>query len=345
MRKPLDSMSVAVTRSHYFLGLSDELSALEFPDKEGKVDVQAECSVKLFPSRSLSSVRDSGYEELFSCRNRLLWSSCGRERVRIETNKHIVDSTLCPMVEDDASVPVLCVAEQTVLTIYTAEGDIHHHTLPSPVKRLWPTPAGLVVEHHNGKPAHIVQNCITGVERLNAITNRDVSTPLQSWESQTVHFMSADSAYALTSNADARAFQIWCLKAFPEGVLKRVEPHGHRPPSARAQGLQRSPYTPTTPMSRRSRIRTPDGDIQPFIFSNFCSQSFPGTASTAGPQQVCSNITCTSPCGKAVLPSSSTYCVKVVTHCLPTKAEKPALLAGAICAVRAMRSPSVVLLH
>jgi Anaphase-promoting complex subunit 1 len=280
-------MSVAVTRNNYFLGLADEVAALEFPDKEGKVDVQAECAVKLFPSRSLSSARDAGYEELFSCRNRVLWSSFGRERVRIETNKHIVDSTLCPMVEDDASVPVLCVAEQTVLTIYTAEGGVHHHSLPSPVKRLWPTPAGLVVEHHSSKPAHLVQNCITGVERLKAISNRELSCPINSWESQTVHFMSADSAYALTAHADARTFQVWCLKAFPEGVLKCVEPQWHRPPSATPNGLQRSPCTPATPVSRQSRVRTPDGNIQSFIFSNFCSQTFPGTASTTGPQQVC----------------------------------------------------------
>ena len=176
-------MSLSITRNHGFLGLSDEQAALEFPDKDGRVDIQNECHVKLFPTSSLSSARDSGFEELFWCRNRLLWSSHGRERVRIETGKHVMDATLCPMLEDDASVPVLCVAEQTLLTIYTAEGDIHHHTLPHPVKRLWPTPGALIVEHHGNKPAHVVQNCITGVERLKAITSRDANVPLESWES------------------------------------------------------------------------------------------------------------------------------------------------------------------
>lgn len=282
-------MSLSITRNHGLLGLSDEQAALEFPDKDGRVDVQTECHVKLFPTSSLSSVRDTGFEELFWCRNRLLWSSHGRERVRIETSKHVLDATLCPMLEDDASVPVLCVAEQTLLTIYTAEGDIHHHTLPYPVKRLWPTPGALIVEHHENKPAHVVQNCITGVERLKAITSRDASIPLESWESQTVHFLSAESPYALTSSNSV--LHIWCLKAFPEGVLKSREPRQSRSGFGTGHSLPRSPFSAPAPPTR-SKVRTPDGNIQREIFSNFLSSGYPGTVSTVAPQQVCNTCAC-----------------------------------------------------
>ena len=54
-------MSLSIARNHGLLGLSDELAALEFPDKDGRVDVQTECHVKLFPTSSLSSARDSGF--------------------------------------------------------------------------------------------------------------------------------------------------------------------------------------------------------------------------------------------------------------------------------------------
>jgi hypothetical protein len=275
-------MSLSIARNHGLLGLSDELAALEFPVKEGRVDIQTECQVKLFPTSSLSSARDGGFEELFWCRNRLLWSSHGRERVRIETSKHVMDATLCPMLEDDASVPVLCVAEQTLLTIYTAEGGIHHHTLPYPVKRLWPTPGALIVEHHEHHPAHVVQNCITGVERLKAITSRDSIVPLESWESQTVHFLSADSPHALTSRNSV--FRIWCLKAFPEGVLKSREPRQSRSGFESGRSMPRTAPTPTLPT--RSKVRTPDGNIQREIFSNFLSSGYPGSVSTIAPQQV-----------------------------------------------------------
>lgn len=279
-------MSLSITRNHGFLGLSDEQAALEFPDKDGRVDIQNECHVKMFPTSSLSSARDSGFEELFWCRNRLLWSSHGRERVRIETGKHVMDATLCPMLEDDASVPVLCVAEQTLLTIYTAEGDIHHHTLPHPVKRLWPTPGALIVEHHGNKPAHVVQNCITGVERLKAITSRDANVPLESWESQTVHFLSAESPFALTSSNSV--FRIWCLKAFPEGVLKSREQRQTKTGFETGRSIPRSanPFTAPAPPTR-SKVRTPKGNIQREIFSNFLSSGYPGTVSTVAPQQVC----------------------------------------------------------
>lgn len=278
-------MSLSIARNHGLLGLSDELAALEFPDKDGRVDVQTECHVKLFPTSSLSSTRDSGFDELFWCRNRLLWSSHGRERVRIETSKYVVDATLCPMLEDDASVPVLCVAEQTLLTIYTVEGDIYHHTLPYPVKSLWSTPGALVVEHHGNKPAHVVQNCITGAERLKAITSSDASIPFESWESQTVHFLSAESPYALSCSGSV--FHIWCLKSFPEGVLMSREPRESKGAFDAGPSFPRtaSPHTAPAPPTR-SKIRSPEGNIQRGIFSNFLSSGFPGTVSTVAQQQV-----------------------------------------------------------
>ena len=142
------------------------------------------------------------------------------------------------------------------------------------------------MEHHENKPAHVVQNCITGVERLKAITSRDANIPLESWESQTVHFLSAGSPYALTSSDSV--VRVWCLKAFPEGVLKSREPQQSKSGFETGRSMPRSAGMFTAPAPpTRSKVRTPEGNIQQEIFSNFLSSGYPGTVSTVAPQQVC----------------------------------------------------------
>lgn len=273
-------MSTTITRNHCFLGLTDELAAQHFPDKDGPLDIPTECAVKLVARGSLSSSRDSGYEEIFTCRNRLVWSSHGRVRMRVEASKCIADAALCPMVQDDASVHLLCVAEPTTLSIYGTEGDVHQHTVPGPVKRLWPTPAGLVVELADAKPSYLIQNSITGLEEITCITANDLGTPACAWGEDPILFLSPDSPMAVTKGRYDRLIRIWCLKAFPEGAL---------PDKLSATTARGKPYadsqaqTPGSVYSNRSRVRTPDDHIHPLIFSPFRS---PGTGSTTAEGKV-----------------------------------------------------------
>lgn len=280
-------MSITLTRNHCFLGLSDELAAQHFPDKDGPLDIQSECAVRLLARGSMSSSRDSGYDEIFTCRNRLVWSSHGRERMRVESSKCIVDAVLCAMVEDDASVSVLCVAEPTVLSIYGTEGDIHQHTLPSPVKRLWPTPAGLVVELAGHKPAHLIQNSITGLEEVTALTYSDPTAPLTAWQDQSVLFLSPDWPWAVTTSHQGRMVRIWCLKAFTGAASLGTQ---NCTTSIGAKfSFDQITQTPASVRSSRSRVRTTNDHIDPFIFSQFRSQ-MPCTASTIGAGKVRSLI-------------------------------------------------------
>eukprot|EP00892_Ulva_mutabilis_P003696 jgi/Ulvmu1/1699/UM116_0012.1 len=280
-------MSITVTRNHQFLGLCDELAAQHFPDKDGPLDIQSECSVKLLTRGSMSSTSDSGCEEIFMCRNRLVWSCHGRERMRVESFKYIADAVLCAMVEDDASVNVLCVAEATTLSIYGTEGDIHQHTLQRPVKRLWPTPAGLIVECGNVVASDgffLIQNSITGLEEVKTVTN-DPLAPYCGWGGGRVLFLSPESPLAVimrpATSASGQVIQIWCLKAFPEGALL-----GKQNISTSIKGTSALDAHACTPArSSRSRVRTPDDHIDPSIFSQFLSH-VPGTGSTIGAGKV-----------------------------------------------------------
>lgn len=278
-------MSTTITRNHCFLGLSDELAAQHFPDKDGPLDIPSECSVKLVARGSLSSSRDSGYEEIFTCRNRLVWSSHGRVRMRVEGSKCIADAALCPMIEDDASVHLLCMAEPTTLSIYGTEGDIHQHTLPSPVKRLWPTPAGLVVELADMKPAYLIQNSITGLEEITAITSPDAPGPAYAWDKDPILFLSPESPFAVTTRHNGRILRVWCLKAYPEGALPDKQSSSGAPGGKPFADMHS--HTPASIYSNRSRVRTPDDHIHPSIFSPFRSQTLPGTGSTIGVGKVC----------------------------------------------------------
>jgi hypothetical protein len=278
-------MSLSVTCNHYFAGLSDELAGLQFSDKDGPVDVATECRIKLVSRGSLSSPHDDGRDELFTCRNRLLWSSKARERMRVETTKEIVDVELCSMVEDLDGEPLLCVAEPALLSIYSVEGDIHQHTVPSVVKRLWSSPAGLVVEGGAGKAVHIILNSINGLEKIKTLTSTDKRVSNDAWEDQIIHFVSTDTPCAVTANESATEYKVWCLKAFPEGSI--IDQHAE--PMEARNALPYNTATPPTTSSTTSRIRTPKDHIQPFIFSPFRSGTFPGTGSTIANERVCSH--------------------------------------------------------
>lgn len=288
------NMSTTITRNHCFLGLSDELAAKHFPYKDGPPDIQSECAVKFVARPSLSSSGESGYEEIFTCRNRLVWSCHGRVRLRVEASKCITDAALCPMIEEDSAVHLLCVAEPTTLSIYGTEGDIHQHTLPSPVKRLWPTPAGLVVELTDLKPAYLIQNSITGIEELTAVTSYDMTAQAYAWDQDDILFLCADSPLAVTTRHKGRVLRFWCLKAFPEGSLP--DKHNSSLKTTGKPYAEANVHTPGSTYSNRSRLRTPDGHIHPFIFSQFRSQTGLGTGSTSGAGKVCYRQICTTDC-------------------------------------------------
>ena len=275
-----------VRSRHFCLGLSDEL-AVRNRDKlnnEADVDISAEARVKLYAHLTLSSARDHGCDQLFFCRKHLIWSTENRERLRFEASGPIADAELCILAEE-SSAAVLCVSEPGLLSMYTTDGDLHEHTLKHPVRSLWATPAGLLVEGFEGVAAQLATHAIGGPQPVRAIKCDQIASAREgvpyAWQDERILFAHPSTPVAVTSDAAVSAFRIWCLKAYPEGDAADVAPASRRTPT-NATG---TPAMPPSAMSSRSRVRTPEGHIQAHVYTAYRSGD-PGTASTWGNTKV-----------------------------------------------------------
>jgi hypothetical protein len=287
-------MSVVVRSRHYFLGLSDELAVRNGDQStdETDLDISAEARVKLYPRWSLSSARDHGCDQLFHCRKHLVWSTEHRERLRFEASGPITDAELCPFAEESACT-VLSVSEPGLLTMYTTDGDLQEHSLKLPVRSLWPTSVGVLVEGFEGSPAQLATHLISGPQPVRAVHCAHVASQSHAnaaaagaatyaWENERVLFTHACTPFAVTSAASVSAVRIWCLKAFPEGELAPPPPPvatGAAAATPRAGRPVGTPVVPPSALSSKSRVRTPEGHTQPHVFTAYRSGE-PGTAST-----------------------------------------------------------------
>jgi hypothetical protein len=273
-------MSVAICARHYFLGLSDELAVRnrDKSNEDSDADISAEARIKLYPRPTMSSEQDHGIDQLFHCRKHLIWSSENRERVRFEASGPIADAELCCFAEEPASW-VLCVSEPGLLSMYSTDGDLHEHALKLPVRALWPTPVGVLAESFEGIPAQVATHMIGGLQRVRALNCDNIcgidKGGTYAWEDERVLFTHPSTPVAVTSDSSISALRIWCLKAFPEGVLP--DPADPFPaPAATSAG---TPSMPPSAMSSTSRVRTPEDHIQAHVFTAYRSGE-PGTAST-----------------------------------------------------------------
>jgi hypothetical protein len=298
-------MSVVVSAKHFFLGLSDELAVRSREQTEGNasVDISAEARIKLRPRWALSSPRDHGIDQLFHCRKHLVWSTEHRERLRLESAGPISDAELCTLVEDSAAT-VLCVAEPGLLTMYSTDGDLQEHASKTPVRALWATPVGMLIEGFDGMHAQLVTHMISGPQSLRAVNCARLRTgagadPMSAavaapgsaaaalahyaWERERVLFTRSDTPIAVTSDLDLCALHIWCLKAFPESELTAAatpgRQHGGAHSTPRRWRASATPGLSTSALSSQSRVRTPEGHTQPHVFHAYRSGDI-GTAST-----------------------------------------------------------------
>ena len=276
-------MSVLLNERHFFLGLSDELATISRGKAESDTpDISLEARVKLYPRQALSTLREHGSDQLFFCRKHLVWSTEHRERVRFEASGPIVDAELCPFAEEPAD-QVLCVAEPGLLSMYSTDGDLHEHSLKSPVRALWPTPIGIIVEGFEGVPAQLATHMISGLQPLrtmNADRGGNAAAGAATWAADRILFAHASTPIVVTSDEAISNLRIWCLKSFPEGTLRSVA--GMLPQDLPATA---TPVMPPSAVSSKSRVRTPDDHIQAHVFTAFRSAE-QRTASTWVQEQV-----------------------------------------------------------
>ena len=285
-------MTVLVRERHYLLGLSDELSVRKRggPAADSNLDISAEARVKLYPRQALSSARDHSADQLFHCRKHLVWSAEGRERVRFEAAGPIVDAELCRFAEEQACA-VLCVAEAGLFSMCSIDGDLLEHSVKQPVRALWSTPVGVLVEGFEGAAAQYATHMISGLQPVRAVNCGTLvdAGGAYAWERERVLFADACTPLCVTADEEIASVRIWCLRAFSEAKFpEQAGVAGGKAPAPPAS-TPRPSALPHTPLASGSRVRTPDGNIQPHVFTAYRS-SDPGTASTWRRDRVRSRI-------------------------------------------------------
>jgi hypothetical protein len=279
-------MSVRIRAQHFCLGLSDELSVRNRKDTaiDQDVDICAEARLKLYTRQTLSSPQDNGFDQLFHCRKHLVWSTENRERVRFEASGPIVDAELCRFAEEKACT-ILCVSEPGLLSMYSTDGDLQEHTVKQPVRTLWSTPVGLLVEGFEGSAAQMATHIISGLQPVCAVVRGKLPHIQEgepyAWEHERILFLDAATPLAVTSDQSMNSVRIWRLQALPEEALAS-------PPLTATPVPFGSPATPLSlsAFSSGSRIRTPEGNIHSLAFTAFRSCDV-GTGSTWAHDKVC----------------------------------------------------------
>lgn len=297
-------MSVAITARHYFLGLSDELAVKareqgETADENG-VDIAAEARVKLYPRRALSSPQAASPDEIFFCRRSLVWSAVHRERLRFDAAGPISDAELCSLCEE-APGQVLCISEPGLLSMYSPAGDLHEHTLKQPVRALWSTPAGLLIEGFDGVAAQLATHLITGPQQLRTLdcthARAAADGAAYAWQDERVLHAHECTPVVVTSDPDTlTAIRIWCLKAYPEQDVPPAATQGRgsmtplqfRSPTL--AGALSTPPMPPSAMSSKSRVRTPDGHTQAHVFTAYRSDINTGSSWGQTQARACDSI-------------------------------------------------------
>jgi hypothetical protein len=279
-------MSVRIRARHFCSGLSDELSVRNRKDTtiDRDVDICAEARLKLYTRQTLSSSQDNGFDQLFHCRKHLVWSTENRERVRFEASGPIVDAELCRFAEERAST-ILCVSEPGLLSMYSTDGDLQEHTVKQPVRSLWSTPVGLLVEGFEGIAAQMATHMISGLQPLRTVNGGKLPWVQEghpyAWEHERILFLDASTPLAVTSDQNITSIRIWCLKTLPEGALG-LPTATHL--TAPVWSPVETPF-PLSAISNGSRIRTPDGNIHSLAFTAFRSGDI-GTSSTWAREKV-----------------------------------------------------------